>query len=120
MCPHSAFSHLALGGGDNRLSLYALRMTALRASRNGIYDIELELEPKQEAEETKPRTELQYTSALLAEPDGVRYHVPPWPSMLPVPCTVGPPPKLPVFQYFAHVDPISMSNHTLPTWQEPQ
>ncbi|KAI0807050.1 hypothetical protein C8Q74DRAFT_1225536 [Fomes fomentarius] len=120
MDPHPAFSHLALGGGENRLSLYALRMTALRASRNGIYDIELELEPRQEVEDTKLRNGLEYTSGLLAEPDGVRYHVPPWPSMLPVPCTVGPPPKLSLFQYFTHVDPIGMSNHTMPTWQEPK
>ena len=117
MKPHPAFTHLALGKGADRISLYGLRMMGIRASENGIYDLELELDSVKEEEDDKPVT---LTDTMEGSSDQVRIIEPPWPCILPVVCTVGPPPKVSVDQYFTHVDPMAMSRHALPVWQQPQ
>ncbi|KAI8999080.1 hypothetical protein BD414DRAFT_476932 [Trametes punicea] len=42
--PAPAFSHLALGPAEGRLSLYALRMMGIRLASDGVFDMMLELD----------------------------------------------------------------------------
>ncbi|KAI0324689.1 hypothetical protein GY45DRAFT_1438900 [Cubamyces sp. BRFM 1775] len=42
--PSPAFAHLALGQGEGRLSLYALRMIGIRLAPDGVFDLMLELD----------------------------------------------------------------------------
>ncbi|KAH9890581.1 hypothetical protein C8Q73DRAFT_704850 [Cubamyces lactineus] len=42
--PSPAFAHLALGQGEGRLSLYALRMIGIRVAPDGVFDLMVELD----------------------------------------------------------------------------
>lgn len=110
MEPHPAFAHLALGKGDGRISLYGLRMMGLRATPRAIFDLELELDSKEEEGDAQGVAGDSETM--------VRTWDPPWASCVPVPTILAPPPKLTPDQYFRHVDPIAMSQHALPVWHE--
>ncbi|RDX52858.1 hypothetical protein OH76DRAFT_1433680 [Lentinus brumalis] len=103
MEPHPAFEHLALGPGEGRISLYALRMMGLRAAENGIFDLLLELDTSD-------------ADAQSSSVDEVKIIEPSWPSVLPVTCTLAPPPKIPQSNYFAHLDPDR--THAMPAWSE--
>ena len=106
MEPHPAFEHLAFGSGEGRVSLYGLRMMALRAAENGIYDLQLELDTSE--------SDTQDSS----EPaDGVKIIEPSGSDTLPVTCTVAPPPSIPHNRYFTHLDIETLGSHIIPIWQ---
>ena len=46
MEPHPAFTHLALGPGEGKVSLYALRLMGIRAGMGGCFDLDVELMPE--------------------------------------------------------------------------
>ena len=47
MEPHPAFAHLALGPGEGKISLYALRLMGIRAGAGGCFDLQVELDTVQ-------------------------------------------------------------------------
>nr|VWP01465.1 Putative Rab/GTPase [Ganoderma boninense] len=47
MEPHPAFTHLALGPGEGKVSLYALRLMGIRAGSGGCFDLDVELDTVQ-------------------------------------------------------------------------
>lgn len=127
MEPHPAFTHLALGPGEGRISLYALRMMGIRAGPKGIFELELELNGAQPSSQDAPTTaessSVVPAQEVKAEPDPVavikdEVKAAQWPHTLPVTCTIASPPKISAAQYLAHVDPIMMGKVPLPAWPE--
>ena len=145
MEPHPAFTHLALGPGEGKVSLYALRLMGIRAAMGGCFDLDVQLDtvqPKASSDdETDPDADAARaistieddaavasastsapdplsTSETDLNPDGDGAKTPPWASTLPVTCTVAPPPQIPHQNYFSHVDPLKMQVYALPAWPD--
>ena len=145
MEPHPAFAHLALGPGEGKVSLYALRLMGIRAGMGGCFDLDVELDtvqPKASSDDEAaadgaitpaspaPADDISSTSTSTStpgpstpsesdpNPDDDRARTPPWASTLPVTCTVAAPPQIPHQNYFTHVDPLQMRAHALPAWPD--
>ncbi|KAM5542707.1 hypothetical protein V8D89_003668 [Ganoderma adspersum] len=145
MEPHPAFTHLALGPGEGKISLYALRLMGIRAGMGGCFDLDVELDtvqPKANSDDEAvadgattpaspaPADDISSTSASTStpgpsttsesdpNPDDDRAKTPPWASTLPVTCTVAAPPQILHQNYFTHVDPLQMRAHALPAWPD--
>ena len=143
MEPHPAFAHLALGPGEGKTSLYALRLMGIRAGIGGCFDLDVELDTVQPKASSDDETEADATPATAddasfastptptstgpgpsttpepdRDPDHNRAKTPPWASTLPVTCTLAPPPQIPHQNYFSHVDPLKMQAHALPAWPD--
>ncbi|KAI1783417.1 hypothetical protein LXA43DRAFT_903615 [Ganoderma leucocontextum] len=145
MEPHPAFAHLALGPGESKISLYALRLMGIHAGTGGCFDLDLELdtvEPKASSDDEPeadgdamlaspaPASDVSVASTSTStpgpsttsesdpDPDDDGAKTPPWASTLPVTCTVAPPPQIPHQNYFNHVDPLTMQAHALPAWPD--